>query len=269
MEVSSSAYYAWKRRPGELITAHQLHLYRRCKALFKASRGSLGSRQLMKKLRKEGFHVGRYKVRKLMTRLNLVVKQRIAYKVTTKQKHNSVVADNLLDQQFNPEKPNQVWAGDVTYLRTAEGWMYLAMVMDLHSRRVIGWAVNKRMTVNLVVSALKMAINLRGRHKGLMFHSDRGSQYTSKIFQRLLAKNGITSSMSHKGACLDNAVVERFFGSLKHEWLLNIHHLTRDGMKKDVEAYIKYYNRDRLHTSIGDLSPIEFENSTIKLCGKG
>ena len=254
MEVSTSAYYAWQRRPAKLITATELHLFRRCKKLFEDSRQSLGSRQLAKKLCKEGLIIGRYKTRNIMKSLGLVVKQRVAYKVTTKRKHNDSVADNLLDQQFNPIKANIAWAGDVTYLRTAQGWMYLAIVMDLYSRRIIGWSISKRMTVSLVSNALKMAINLRGTHKGLLFHSDRGSQYTSKVFQRSLKNKGITPSMSDKGACLDNAVVERFFGSLKHEWLLKVYHLTRENMKKDVEAYIKYYNRERLHTSLGDLS---------------
>lgn len=178
-----------------------------------------------------------------------------------------MVADNVLQQQFNPVKANVAWAGDVTYLRTAQGWMYLAMVMDLYSRRIIGWAIEKRMTKGLVIRAMKMAITLRGNHTGILFHSDRGSQYTSNEFQTLLSNNHIVSSMSSKGACLDNAVVERFFGSLKNEWLLNIVHLTRYNMKRDVEAYIKYYNRKRLHTSLGDVSPIEYENSFKKVCG--
>ena len=145
--------------------------------------------------------------------------------------------------------------------------MYLAIVMDLYARRIIGWSIEKRMTKGLVIRAIKMAISLRGHHQDLLFHSDRGSQYTSKDFQKILKNNGITPSMSSKGACLDNAVVERFFGSLKHEWLLNVIHLTRESMKRDVEAYIKYYNRERLHTSLGDLSPIEYENSFKKVCG--
>jgi len=134
MKVSPPAYYAWRKRPSAFITADELHLYRRTKALFVASRESLGSRELMKKLRTEGFQIGRYKTCSLMKRLNLVVKQRVAYKVTTKRKHGDAVADNLLNQDFNPLAVNDVWAGDITYLRTAEGWMYLAIVIDLYSR---------------------------------------------------------------------------------------------------------------------------------------
>lgn len=267
MQVSRSAYYDWLVRPAQLITADELHLYRRIKQLFKASRESLGSREMVKKLRKEGFIIGRYRVRTLMKRLGLVVVQRQAYKVTTRRKHSDQVADNLINQDFNPKKPNQIWAGDVTYLRTYEGWMYLAIVMDLYSRRIVGWAIDKRMTVDLVSRAMQMAINLRAPGKGLIFHSDRGSQYTSKAFRRLLKRRHINASMSGVGACWDNAVVERFFGSLKNEWLLKVYHLTRQTMKQDVEEYIRYYNRDRLHTANDDLSPIEFEVSQIKVSG--
>ena len=267
MSVSRSAYYAWDKRPAQLITDTELKLYRCCKRLFNESRQSLGSRQMMKNLRKEGFNIGRYKVMRLMRQLGLYVKQRMAYKVTTMRKHSHSVADNILNQEFNPCAPNQIWAGDVTYLRTAEGWMYLSIVMDLYSRRIIGWSVNKRMTVDLVKSSMQMALTLRQPNQEVLFHSDRGSQYTSHSFQRLLKNNDVIASMSGKGACLDNAVVERFFGSLKNEWLFNIYHLKRDGMKKDVESYIRYYNGIRLHTTIGDISPIEFENSKINVCG--
>ena len=173
----------------------------------------------------------------------------------------------------------------MTYLRTHEGWMYLAIVMDLYSRKIIGWAMDKRMTiplvaramqmivaflmfagvVPLVARAMQMAIHLRRPAKGLIFHSDRGSQYTSQPFQQLLQRHTIRASMSGVGACWDNAVVERFFGSLKNEWLLKVYHLTRQGMKQDVEHYIRYYNQQRLHSANGDLSPVEFELSQMKV----
>jgi len=267
MQVSHTAYYDWLKRPAQVITADELHLYRRMKQLFAASRSSLGSRGLVKKLRKEGFQIGRHRVSTLMKRLKLKVVQRQAYKVTTQRKHSDKVADNLINQDFNPAKSNQVWAGDVTYLRTHEGWMYLAIVMDLYSRKIIGWAMGKRMTVDLVERAMRMAITLRKPDKGLIFHSDRGSQYTSKRFGNVLKKHGIRASMSGVGACWDNAVVERFFGSLKNEWLLKVYHLTRQAMQQDVEQYIRYYNHERLHSSNGDLSPVEFEMSQIKVSG--
>jgi len=200
-----------------------------------------------------------------MKRLNLVVKQRVAYKVTTKRKQSDAVADNLLNQNFNPLAVNKVWAGDITYLRTAEGWMYLAIVMDLYSRRIVGWHIDKRMTVDLISKALMKAVNIRQPSKGLVFHSDRGSQYTSRHFRQLLAGYGIRASMGDVGTCYDNAVVERFFGSLKHDWIFKVHQPTSEFMKQDVANYIKYYNLDRLHSANGSMTPANFENSQVNV----
>ena len=202
MRVSSSAYYTWKKQPENLISAEPLHLYRRMKVLFKQSRNSLGSREMMKKLREEGFEMGRYKVRNLMKKLNLTVTQCIAYKVTTKRNHNDDVADNLLNQNFNPVAPNQIWAGDITYLKIGEGWMYLAIVMDLYSRSIVGWYISKRMTTDLICKAMIMAYNLRQPPFGLVFHSDRGLQYTSKRYRKLLDGYGIRASMGDVGGLL-------------------------------------------------------------------
>ena len=267
MQVSRSAYYAWLKRPAKLITAKELHLYRCAKALFTASRNSLGSRELSKNLRKEGFIIGRYRTQTLMRKLNLKVQQRVKYKATTKRKHSDAVADNLLNQNFNPIAVNEVWAGDITDLRTAEGWSYLAVIMDLYSRRIVGWAIDRRMTQALVSRAMIQAINLREPKHGLVFHSDRGSQYTSRHYRQLLADNGIRASMGDVGACWDNAVVERFFGSLKHDWVLKVVQPTRDHMKQDVADYIRYYNNDRLHTANNSLSPVNYELSEIKVSG--
>lgn len=267
MGVSPSAYYDWKTRPGQVIDVSELMLRRRMKALFKASRSSLGSREMMKKLREEGFVIGRYRVRKLMQQMSLKVSQRVAYKVTTQRKHSDAVADNLLNQNFNPTAPNQVWAGDVTYCRTGEGWMYLAVVMDLYSRRIVGWHIDKRMTTDLVSKALIKAYNLRQPPKGLVFHSDRGSQYTSKAYGKLLKSYSMRASMGDVGACWDNAVVERFFGSLKHDWLLKVAQPTREHMKQDVDDYMRYYNLERLHSANGDKSPVAYENSLKEVSG--
>ncbi|MFQ3179366.1 MAG: putative transposase [Pseudoalteromonas tetraodonis] len=264
MKVSRSAYYAWLKRPAKVITVEQLNLYRKAKYFFKKSRNSLGYRELRKKLRSEGFSVSDYVVQKLMATLGLVVTQRVAYKVTTKRKHSDAVADNLLNQNFNPVAPNQVWAGDVTYLRTGEGWMYLAIVMDLYSRRIVGWHIDKRMTTDFVSKAMMKAYNLRQPPKSLVFHRDRGSQYTSKQYRQLLWSYGVRASMGDVGACWDNAVVERFFGSLKHDWLLKVPQPTREHMRNDVAAYMRYYNLERLHTAHGDLSPVEYEQSSLK-----
>lgn len=269
MGVSRSAYYEWLIRPARIIPEEELRLYRRMKALFKASRQSLGSREMSNKLREEGFKIGRYRVRRLMKKLGLRVMQRVAYKVTTKRKHSDAVADNLLNQNFNPVAPNHVWAGDVTYLKTGEGWMYLAIVMDLYSRRIVGWHIDKRMTTDLVKKAMIKAYNLRQPPKGLVFHSDRGSQYTSKQYRKLLKNYKIRASMGDVGACWDNAVVERFFGSLKHDWIFKVAQPTRVHMKADVAAYMKYYNLERQHSANGNVSPINYENSPRKVSGLG
>jgi len=208
MKISRSAYYARMNRPAKVITAEQLHLYRRTKTTFKQSRNNLGYRELKKRLCKEGFSVSEYGVQKLMNKLGLVVTQRLVYKVTTKRKHSDAVADNLLNQNFNPVDANQAWADDVTYLRTGEGWMYLAIVMDLYSRRIVGWHIDKRMTTDLVSKAMMKAYNLRQPPRGLVFQSDRGSQYTSKRYHKLLAGYGMRASTGDVGACWDNAVVE-------------------------------------------------------------
>ncbi len=265
MGVGKTSYYDWLKRPGTVITSDTLHLHRRMKWLFEQSRNSLGSREMMKKLREEGFQIGRYRVRNLMRKLGLRVTQRTAYKVTTKRKTSDAVADNLLNQNFNPVGPNQIWAGDVTYLKTGEGWMYLAIIMDLYSRRIVGWYIDKRMTTNLVSKALIKAYNLRQPPKGLVFHSDRGSQYTSKRYRKLLAAYDMRASMGDVGACWDNAVVERFFGSLKHDWIFKIAQPTRAHMKTDVGKYMRYYNVHRFHSANEDLSPIKYEESKYVL----
>jgi len=254
MQVGTLAYYSWRKRPGQLISEDVLHIHRRMKALFKLSR------EMMKKLREEGIDIGRDKVGNLMKKLNLKVMQRVACKVTTKRNHRDDVADNLLNQNFNPVAVNQVWAGDITYLETGEGRMYLAIVMDLCSHRIVGWYISKHMTTDLICKAMIMAYNLRQSHRGLVFHSDRGSQYTSKRYRKLLHDYGVRASIGDVGTCYDNAVVERFFESLKHDWIFKVAQPIREHMKKDVAAYMRYYNLVRLHTNNGDQSPINYED---------
>ena len=200
-----------------------------------------------------------------MHKLHWVVRQRVQYNITTKRKHSDSVAVNLLNQQFNPVGINEVWAGDITYLRTGEGWLYLAVAIDLYSRRIVGWAMDRRMTQALVSRAMIKAIHLRQPPRGLVFHSDRGSQYPSSHYRKRLAQYGVRASMGSTGACWDNAVVERFFGSLKHDWILKVSQSTHDHMKTDVADYIRYYNSDRLHTSNNDMSPVNYELSEIKV----
>jgi transposase InsO family protein len=268
MMVKRSSYYDWHGRGGSVIPEEELQLRRRMKALFAASRGSLGSRRLMRGLREEGFDIGRYRVRRIMKSLGLVVKRKRKYRITTDSNHKLPVAENILDRQFNPAGPNQVWGTDITYLWTQEGWVYLAIVLDLYSRRVVGWSVDKRMNKALVIRALMMAINLRRPPAGLIHHSDRGSQYASKAYQVLLRQQKMICSMSRKGNCWDNAPVERFFSSLKREWTRDQLYRTRREAIADVRQYVMvYYNAQRLHSTLGYKTPLNFEKNLKKVSG--
>lgn len=268
--VQRSAYYDWRNQPGQVISPRELVLRRRVKALFAASRGSLGSRTMMKNLRQEGFEIGRDRTRRLMKRLNLKVRQKRKYRVTMDSNHSLPVAANVLNRAFAPAAPNRAWATDITYLWTQQGWLYLAVVMDLYSRRVIGWAIDRRMKKALVIRALMMAINLRRPPAGLIHHSDRGSQYASHAYQALLKQHGIMCSMSRKGNCWDNAPVERFFSSLKREWTGDRLYRTRQEAIADVREYVAvYYNSKRLHSTLSYTTPMNYEKVPNKVSGIG
>jgi putative transposase len=270
LSVQRSAYYDWRDQPGEVIGPEELSLRRRMKELFAASRGSLGSRMMMNNLRQEGFEIGRDKTRRLMQALELKVNQKRKYKVTTDSKHKLPVAKNVLNQDFSPSAPNQSWGTDITYLWTQEGWIYLAVVIDLYSRRVVGWSIDRRMKKALVIRALMMAANLRKPSPGLIHHSDRGSQYASHDYQKLLKQHGMICSMSRKGNCWDNAPVERFFSSLKREWTGDRWYRTRQEAIADVREYVAvYYNSKRLHSTLGYTTPMNYEkllNKVSEIC---
>lgn len=259
MGVCRSAYYEWARASAKIFDKTHFSLCQSMKNLFIASRQSLGSRQMMKKLRKEGYIIGRYKVRSLMKQLGLFVKTKKKFVITTDSKHKEPVAENLLNRKFLPTSKNCVWTTDISYLWTNQGWIYLAVVIDLYSRRVVGWHIDDDLSVALVTRALVMAIALRCPPSGLMHHSDRGSQYASKAYQRLLEQHRMICSMSRKGNCWDNAPTERFFSSLKREWTTGIVYHDKTAAIKDARKYIQYYNSVRLHTTINDMTPIEFE----------
>lgn len=268
LNIQRSVYYDWQARPGKVIQSEELALRRRMKALFTASRNSLGSRTLVKNLCAEGFAIGRERTRTLMKAMHLIVKQKRKYKVTTDSKHDFPVADNVLDRQFSPAGPNQVWATDITYLWTQQGWVYLAVVIDLYSRRVVGWAMDRRMQKALVIRALMMAVNLRNPAPGLLHHSDRGSQYASYAYQKLLKLYGMIPSMSRKGDCWDNAPVERFFSSLKREWTGDQLYQTREEAIADVREYVAvYYNSKRLHSTLDYMTPMNYEKTLNKVSG--
>ncbi len=266
--VKKSSYYDWTNKGAQVVSLEELQLHQRMKALFAASRQSLGSRMMVKQLRAEGFVIGRYRVRKLMKKMNLVVKRKRKYQITTDSGHALAVAENVLDRQFNPTQANQVWASDITYVWTQQGWLYLAVVIDLYSRRVVGWSIDKRMKQALVIRALMMAISLRQPKAGLIHHSDRGSQYASKDYRKLLAQHGIVCSMSRKGNCWDNSPVERFFRSLKQEWVGDQLYQTRAQAISDLREYLMvYYNTKRLHSTLNYQTPMQFENNLEKVSG--
>ena len=268
LSVQRSAYYDWRVQPGKVVAPQELALRRRMKALFAASRGSLGSRTMMRNLRDEGFEIGRDKTRRLMKRLGLKVKQKRKYKVTTDSKHNLPVAKNVLNREFSPSAPNQAWGTDITYLWTQQGWIYLAVVIDLYSRRVVGWCIDRRMKKALVIRALMMAVNLRKPPPGLICHSDRGSQYASHEYQKLLKQHKMICSMSGKGDCWDNAPVERFFSSLKRESTGDRLYRTRQQAIADVREYVAvYYNSKRLHSTLGYTTPMNYEKRLNKVSG--
>ena len=258
LNVSRSGYYARKvRLKTPAICATTVYL----KAEFACSGKSYGSRRLVSALRSKGIEVGRYKVRHLMRQSHLAPVWKKKFINTTNSKHDLPVAENLLNRQFNPSVPNKAWTSDITYIRTRTGWLYLAVVMDLFSRKIIGWAMRPAMPADLVCDALTMAISARQPLPGLIVHSDRGSQYASDQYQSLLKKNGLICSMSRKGNCWDNAAMERFFLNLKMERVWQRDYANQMEATKDITNYmVEFYNCKRLHSTLGNLSPMIYEN---------
>ena len=227
-----------------------------------ASHQSYGSRRLVTALEAQGIQVGRYRVRRLMRQAGLKPVWKRKFIHTTDSKHNLPIAANILDRQFNPVAPNIAWVGDITYIRTGSGWLYLAIVLDLFSRKVVGWAMASSMPAELVCTALRMAIQQRQPAPGLIVHSDRGSQYASDQYQALLTKHGFVCSMSRKGNCWDNAVAERFFLNLKMERVWQREYANQTEAKTDITAYIVgFYNCNRIHSVLGNLPPSVFERN--------
>jgi len=259
MEVSRSSYYEYVKKQRLGVDFSQKVIEIRMRRIFEESRYTYGYRRLTKKLRSEGFKVGKYRVRGLMKKLGLRVKRARHYRVTTNSRHNYSVAPNLVDRQFDVKEANRVWSADITYVWTYEGWLYLAVIMDLFSRQIVGWAVGTEMNTKLVKDALAMAFWRRKPGPGLVHHSDRGSQYCSKKYQKQLEKYHMVASMSRKGDCWDNSPMERFFRSLKSEHLSFFRFATRKAARLEILDYITFYNSMRLHSTLGYLSPMEFE----------
>lgn len=258
--VSRSGYYAWsKRKPSQRALANR-RLDTKIRALFSAHEQRAGSPRITLDLQEDGELCSVNRVARRMKVLGLRALAKRKFKVTTDSEHNKPIYDNIMNRDFTTTAINQKWAGDITYIHTQEGWLYLAIVIDLHSRAVIGWAMDKRMKAGLVCDALTMALQRRHYPKGVVVHSDRGSQYCSKQYRNLIKRYQLIGSMSRKGNCWDNAISESFFHTLKVELVHQQHYLTRLAAKQSLFQYIEgYYNRKRRHSAIQYQSPIPFE----------
>ncbi len=255
LTVSRPGFYAWRRRePSDRAKADEA-LAQRVKVIFDESHQTYGAVRIVRSLRQENQRVGRERVRRLMREQSLRATARKRFCVTTDSNHRMPVADNLLNQTFVAERPHQVWLADITYVPTAEGWLYLACVLDLYSRRIVGWSTGAHMDADLPLWALSMAA-WRFEPRGTICHSDRGSQYASALYQQFLARHDLVCSMSRKGNCYDNAPMESFFHTLKVECLHRHRFTTRDEAKTVIARYIEsFYNNRRLHSSIGYRTP--------------
>ena len=260
LAVSAAGYYAWRSRP-ESARSIQAHvLLSAIRVIHRESRETYGSPRIWSALVKQGHGVGEHRVARLMRQDGIRAKTVTKWRTTTQSQHQFPVAANTLDRAFTVDALNRVWAGDLTYVWTREGWLYLAVLLDLYSRRVVGWAMGQRLTSELAEQALLMAVLNRTPTAGLVHHSDRGSQYAAMSYQRRLTEYGFISSMSRKGNCWDNACVESFFGTLKRELVHQRQYVTRDEAKQEIFDYIEvFYNRQRRHSTLGYHSPVEYE----------
>lgn len=260
LNVSRSAYYAWFNRVPGSRAEEAKDLEYRIESIFKAGRGTYGSPRIHAQLKQDGKSASPNRVARIMVKLGLKAKTKRKFKSTTDSKHNLPVAPNLLDQNFTVSERDQVWCSDITYLRTTEGWLYLAVVIDLFSRRVIGWSMRDNMKKGLVLAALDMALKSRKPAPGAIHHSDRGSQYCSKTYRSKLLANGLTASMSRRANCYDNSVVESFFHTLKTEHVYFHTFQSKAEALHSVFEFIEvFYNRQRLHSTLGYISPVVYE----------
>jgi len=258
--VSRSGFYDYLHRyHNPKYDPEQIKLEFRVREIFKNSKYTYGSRRILRQLLSEGYTIGRYRVRSLMRKLNLHARCRKRYKITTNSKHHYPIAPNLLDRQFTAAGPDRVWTTDISYIWTLEGWLYLTIHMDLYSRQIVGWAMDKHMGVQLVLDSLSMAHSRRKPSKGLIHHSDRGIQYACNTYQEVIKACQMIPSMCRKGDCWDNAPTERFFRSLKSEYLTYCRLPSREAAKKEILEYITFYNADRLHSTLDYVSPMQYE----------
>ncbi len=262
--VSRSGYYAWQRRPESARQASDRVLAEDVARVHQESRRTYGSPRVHAELRTRGQRVSRKRVVRLMRAQGLAARRRRRYVTTTDSRHRQPVAPNVLARDFSAAQPNTSWVTDITYVDTREGWLYLAVVLDLFSRKVVGWSMSDAIDRHLVLGALDMALKSRQPPRGLVHHSDRGSQYASAEYQQALAARGMECSMSRKGNCWDNAVVESFFSTLKQELVYTTDFTTREQARLALFEYIEvFYNRQRRHSTLGYISPANFELAAL------
>jgi putative transposase len=260
LEVSRTGFYLWLKRPASQRSVENCQLLSEIRAIYQASRGTYGSPRIHEQLKALSKPYGRNRIARLMRENKIQCKRKRKFRATTDSTHSFPAMENVLDRKFAVETPNKAWVADITYIPTKEGWLYLAAVMDLYSRSIVGWAMDKRICRHLVERALCMGCANRCPPPGLLHHSDRGSQYASWDYQKLLTVHGMVCSMSRKGNCWDNAVMESFFGTLKTECVHHQNYQTRAEAQSDIFDYIEvFYNRQRLHSALGYRSPVDFE----------
>lgn len=260
-EVAPSAYYEWEREQQCERERRDRELTAAIRRIFAQFRGRYGAPRVQRELAREGLSVSRKRVARLMREDGLKAKARRKYKPTTDSDHTLPVAANLLDRDFHAEQPNTAWVSDITYIATREGWLYLAVIVDLFSRKIVGWKLNERMTASLVCDTLDDAARIRRPPRSLVFHSDRGSQYASRAFRRRLWRYRMRQSMSRRGNCWDNAVAESFFATLKKELVRNRVFATRAQAYSEIFEYIEvFYNRQRAHSLLSYQAPDAFED---------
>lgn len=264
-KVDRSSYYHWVKM-GSIIEKIDEPLDNLIQEIFEEGRKKYGTRPIQSKLLNNyGIIISRQKLGKIMKRLNLVVKRKKKFKNTTDSKHNLPIAKNLLNREFESEEVDSKYVGDITYIHTKQGWLYLATVIDLYSRRIVGWSMDDNMKTSLVNNALLMALQHRNPPKGLIWHTDRGSQYASEEHRKLCSQYGIIQSMSRKGNCWDNAVAESFFHTLKTELVYQTTYQTKAEANQSIFEYIEvHYNRKRMHSANNYLSPVDYEEKMLR-----